>query len=80
MENLRIFFDHLLFAVVSVFVVMLVFSLVLGSLVSDFSLGDHLWLAAIVWIVSSVGLAGGLTYSSVRNKSPDRVEFTRRRY
>ena len=80
METVRIFFDHLFFSLVSVFVVLLVLSIAAGGLITGFSLTDHPWAAALVWILASLGLAAALTYSSIKNKPSDRAEFTRRRY
>lgn len=80
MENARIFFDHLVFALVSVFVVLLVVNLIFGGFVPEFSLADHFWLAVAVWTALSAAVAAALTFASIRKNAPDSFDFTRRRY
>ncbi len=80
MGNVKLFLDHLFFSLVCIFVAILVFSLLIGGLAPDFSLGDHVWSVAAVWVVLSVSLASVLTYSSMRKKVTGHIEFTRRKY
>jgi hypothetical protein len=80
MEHIRIFFDHLVFSLVSVSAVLLVVSLIIGGFVPEYSLGDYFWFAAALWAIVSISVAAALTYSSIKNKAPDRVDFTHRRY
>ncbi|MFH1117655.1 MAG: hypothetical protein V1792_27365 [Pseudomonadota bacterium] len=80
MGNVKLFLDHLFFSLVSVFVAILLLSLILGGIAPDFSLGDNIWAAAAVWVVLSASLAGVLTYSSMRKRETGHIEFTRRKY
>ncbi|MDQ7784075.1 MAG: hypothetical protein RDU20_14420 [Desulfomonilaceae bacterium] len=80
MANAKLFLDHFFFSLVSVFVAILVFSLIVGGIVPDFSLGDHLWTAAAAWIVLSCILASVLTYLSIRNRPAENINYTQRKY
>jgi len=79
MENAKIFFDHLFFSLVAVFVTILVFSFAVGGIAPDFSLADHIWPVAAIWVTFSVALAGILTYSSIKRKPHEHIDFTRRK-
>jgi hypothetical protein len=80
MGNTKVFLDHLVFSLVSVFVAILVFSLIVGGIAPDFSLGDHIWSVAAIWAVLSISLASLLTYSSIKKRPNEHIDFTRRKY
>lgn len=79
MENTRIFLDHFFFSLVAVFVAILVFSFAVGGIAPDFSLADHIWPVAAIWVALSGALAGVLTYSSSKKRPPEQIDFTRRK-
>jgi len=79
MENTRVFLDHLVFSLVSVFVAILVFSFIVGGIAPDFSLADHFWSVAAIWGVLSVSLAALLTYLSMKRRPSGQINFTRRK-
>ena len=80
MQTAKIFLDHLFFSLVSVLVGLAVAHLALSSIITDFSLVHHKWLALVLWLGSSAALASILTASSIRKRPTDHIEVTHRRH
>jgi hypothetical protein len=90
MENVKAYLSHLYFSFVVVllgmiglYIVLYIIDLVLSPIhlsfgFRGFSVGNHLKLLGAVWVVASLGLAGVLTYSTIKNRPVDRIMHTKR--
>ncbi len=90
MENIKAFLSHLYFSLavvllgmIGLYIVLYIIDLVLAPIhlgfgFKQFSVGGHLRLLAGVWVVVSLGLAGVLTYITIKNRPVDRVMYTKR--
>ena len=90
MENVKVFLSHLYFSLVVVllgmiglYIVLYIIDLALSPVhlsfgFRGFSVGNHLKLLAAVWVVVSLGVAGVLTHSTIKNRPVDRVMYTKR--
>jgi len=78
MGNVRVFFDHLFFSLIAIWVLLVIgyFGLVVAA--DDSLISDNLWFTAMAWVVSSLVLAGFFTYRSIKNRPSDAIVYTRR--
>lgn len=80
MQTAKIFLDHLFFSLISVLVGLAVVHVALSSVITDFSLTHHMWLALALWLGSSAAIASIFTASSIRKRPTDDIEVTHRRH
>ena len=78
MGNVRLFFDHLFFSLISVWVVLVVAYFGLAAASDAFSITEAPWLAVALWVGPSLLLAGYFTFRSIRNRPSDTIVYTRR--
>jgi hypothetical protein len=80
MSNVRVFFDHLFFSLISVWVVLVIAYFGLAVASDAFSVTDNPWLAAGLWVGPSLLLAGFFTYRTIKNRPSDTIVYTQREF
>ncbi len=78
MSIIRTFCDNLYFSVCCTLVVFLVLYCLISAVDGSFSLEAYLLHVLAGFVGASAGLAGFLTYLTIRNQPKNTIEFTRR--
>jgi len=78
MANVRVFLDHLVFAVLSVAFVSVVLHLALQTVADSTPFDENIWVTIALCLVVSVSLAAFLTHRTIKGRPSDEIVYTRR--